>query len=161
MGFTNEIRRETAIDATAEEVWDILSDLRRYPEWNPGFTAIEGRAEVGTTLDVTFAPNAKGRSMTMHPIVLAADPGRELRWRGRLLLPFACSTASTASGSTRPSPAACASSRASGSAGCWCRSSGDSSRRRPRACSSAPTRRSPRGCRRCGRPRDETDESHA
>ena len=88
MGFTNEIRRETAIDATAEEVWDILSDFRRYPEWNPGFTAIEGRAEVGTTLDVTFAPNAKGRSMTMHPIVLAADPGRELRWRGRLLLPF-------------------------------------------------------------------------
>jgi len=84
--FRNEIRSETVIGGTPTQVWNVLSDFSRYSEWNPGFEKAEGRAEVGQTLHLTFAKEG-GRGMTMHPTVLVADPGRELRWLGRLWIP--------------------------------------------------------------------------
>ena len=44
---------------------------------------IEGRPEVGTKLVVHLVGNG-GRGMTFKPTVLAATPGRELRWLGKL-----------------------------------------------------------------------------
>lgn len=87
MMFRNEIRSEVEIEGTAAEVWAVLSDFSTYGEWNPGFTSIEGRAAAGTKLKVAFALNG-GRTMTMRPTVLVAEPERELRWLGRLLLPW-------------------------------------------------------------------------
>ena len=84
--FRNEIRSETVIEGTAGDVWQVLTDFPAYGSWNPGFEKAEGRAEVGQTLHITFALKG-GRSMRMHPTVLVADPGRELRWLGRLWLP--------------------------------------------------------------------------
>jgi hypothetical protein len=84
--FRNEISSEISFEGTTREVWDVLTDLERYGEWNPGFVEIHGRAEVGARLDVTFAKDG-GRGMTMHPTVLVADPEREFRWLGRLLVP--------------------------------------------------------------------------
>ena len=84
--FRNEIRSETTIEGTPTQVWDVLSDFSRYGEWNPGFEKAEGRAVVGETLHLTFAKDGGG-GMRMHPTVLVADPGRELRWLGRLWMP--------------------------------------------------------------------------
>src|SRR5512143_2392933 len=81
MMFRNEIRSEVEIEATAAEVWAVLSDFSTYGEWNPGFTSIEGRAAAGMKLKVAFALNG-------GPTVLVAEPERELRWLGRLLLPW-------------------------------------------------------------------------
>ena len=86
MVFTNEIRSGATIDATSEEVWGVLADFGSYGEWNPGFASIEGQAEAGTKLDIAFS--LKGdRTMRMRPTVLAAEPGRELRWLGRVFVP--------------------------------------------------------------------------
>ncbi len=84
--FKREIRSETVIEGTPDEVWVVLTDFDRYAEWNPGFEKASGRAEVGETLHLTFAKEG-GKGMKMHPTVLIADPGHELRWLGRLLLP--------------------------------------------------------------------------
>ena len=74
------------IAASAARVWDVLTDFARFPEWNPFITRIEGTAEPGARLSVEIKP--PGRSaMTFSPTVLAARPGKELRWLGRLLLP--------------------------------------------------------------------------
>lgn len=74
------------IAAPAARVWRVLTDFPRFPEWNPFITRIEGVPEPGARLRVEIKP--PGRSaMTFTPVVLAARPGRELRWRGRLLLP--------------------------------------------------------------------------
>lgn len=86
MVFRKEIHSEVEIEGTAQEVWSILTDFDRYGEWNPGFSQVRGRAEVGATLDVTFLRSG-GRTTEMHPRVLVAEPGREFRWLGRLLLP--------------------------------------------------------------------------
>ena len=82
--FRRAITTEVVFEGTPERAWAVLTDFAAYPAWNPGFVRVARRPEVGTTLDVTFAKDG-GEGMTMHPTVLAAEPGRTLRWRGRLL----------------------------------------------------------------------------
>lgn len=72
------------IDAPAETVWAVLTDFPRYDEWNP-VTRIEGPAVAGERLVVSPGPEA-GRMPTFKPRVLRADPGEELRWRGKLFV---------------------------------------------------------------------------
>jgi hypothetical protein len=74
------------IDASAERVWSILMDFPGYPRWNPFVRSIEGRPVVGTSLRVLIQP-AGSRGMRFRPTVLVAEPQRELRWKGKLLIP--------------------------------------------------------------------------
>jgi hypothetical protein len=64
----------------------VLTDFTAYPDWNPFIRRLQGEAEVGARLEVTVQP-PDGRAMTFKPVVLAAEPNRELRWRGRVLMP--------------------------------------------------------------------------
>ena len=82
-------RIETAIDIAAppQAVWDVLVDFAAYPDWNPFIRRLQGEARVGARLEVTVQPPGGSRAMTFKPTVLAAEPGRELRWLGRVLLP--------------------------------------------------------------------------
>jgi hypothetical protein len=74
------------IDATSERVWEVLTDFAAYPQWNPFMPEVIGTPRVGERLKVRLQPSG-GRGMTFQPTVLTADPGRQLRWLGRLLLP--------------------------------------------------------------------------
>ena len=65
------------INASRDAVWDVLTDFASYKEWNPGMR-IEGAPEVGTKLHVHLT------GMSFKPKVLAATPGKELRWIGKL-----------------------------------------------------------------------------
>ena len=42
-----ENRNEIEIQSTPERVWEILTDLGKYPEWNPLLCRAEGRLAVG------------------------------------------------------------------------------------------------------------------
>jgi hypothetical protein len=81
-----ELRTEIEFDGTPEEVWEVLVDLPAYAEWNPFMKKIEGEARSGAKLEVRMEPEGE-RAMTFRPTVLAAEPGRELRWRGHFLVP--------------------------------------------------------------------------
>ena len=81
-----EIRTEIDIEASPPRVWRALTDFKTFPDWNPFVLAVEGEPKKGARLKVTLR-TAGGGDMTFRPRVLAADEGRELRWRGRLLLP--------------------------------------------------------------------------
>jgi hypothetical protein len=70
------------IDAPRQLVWDVLTDFAAYQEWNPDIS-IEGSARVGTKLTVRMGASG-GRGMAFKPTVLAARPGEELRWLGKL-----------------------------------------------------------------------------
>ena len=83
---THRIETSIEIDAPPARVWAILAGFADYPRWNPFIRAIDGTLEVGRTLDVTMEPPGK-REMRFHPIVLAVEPERELRWKGKLLIP--------------------------------------------------------------------------
>lgn len=71
------------IPAPPEAVWEVLTDFAAYGNWNPFMDRIEGEAQVGSKLRVHMKPPG-GRGMTFRPTVLAAVPGRELRWLGTL-----------------------------------------------------------------------------
>ena len=83
---THRLYTSIEVDATPERLWSILTDFSGYPRWNPFVRSIVGDLEVGKTLDVAVEPPG-GRAMKFHPVVLAVDPGRELRWKGKLLIP--------------------------------------------------------------------------
>jgi len=81
-----ELSTEIEFDGTPQEVWTTLTDLQAYPQWNPFIQKVDGELSVGAKLDVRLQPVAE-RGITMHPTVLAAEPGRELRWIGHLMIP--------------------------------------------------------------------------
>ena len=82
----HHLHTEIEIAASVEQVWAVLSDFTSYPEWNPFIKSVAGVPEQGTRLKVTIQPSG-GKAMSFSPIVLTAEPGRELRWLGRVLLP--------------------------------------------------------------------------
>ena len=84
--MSSELHSETAIQASPQLVWEILTDFAAYPEWNPFIPRIDGSVETGSRLDVQLQPPG-GRGMRMRPTVLAAAPAEELRWVGHLGIP--------------------------------------------------------------------------
>jgi hypothetical protein len=82
----HEVRTEIDIAAAPAQVWRVLTDFPAHTEWNPFVRSIQGLAQKDQSLTVSIQP-AGGKSMTFKPTVLVADADRELRWRGRLLMP--------------------------------------------------------------------------
>jgi hypothetical protein len=81
-----ELRSEIEIQASAERVWQILTDFANFPKWNPFIRRASGEPGIGARLEVFLQPSgAKG--MTFRPEVLTVEPNRELRWLGHLLVP--------------------------------------------------------------------------
>jgi hypothetical protein len=80
-----ELYSEIEIAASAERVWRILTDFASYPQWNPFIRRISGEPTAGERLEVRLEPPG-GMGITLRPTVLNAEPYRELRWLGRLLV---------------------------------------------------------------------------
>ncbi len=74
------------IEATPERVWQVLTDLAAYPQWNPFIVRAEGVVGPGCRLTLTMQP-VGGRAMTLRPRLVEVAINRELRWRGRLGVP--------------------------------------------------------------------------
>ncbi len=74
------------IDASAERVWSLLMDFPAYPCWNPFIRSIEGNATAGELLSIFIQPPG-ARGMRFRPKVLAIELKREIRWKGKLLMP--------------------------------------------------------------------------
>jgi len=81
-GFETEI----FIKAPPERVWALLTDPEAHAAWNPMLHAVEGRFTPGRRVRLIMR-TPSGGTMRFRPRVLVADPGRELRWLGRLGLP--------------------------------------------------------------------------
>jgi hypothetical protein len=81
-----QLHTEIEIDASAKRVWELLTDFASYPEWNPFIRSIGGQPAPGERLRARLEPPG-GLAMTFKPKVLTAEPNRELRWLGHLLVP--------------------------------------------------------------------------
>ena len=80
-----ELHSEIEITASAGRTWLILTDFASYPRWNPFIRRISGEPTTGEHLDVRLEP-PDSRGMTFKPKVLNAEPNRQLRWLGHLLV---------------------------------------------------------------------------
>ena len=80
-----ELRTEIEIEATPEKVWQVLTNLDQYPQWNPFIHHATGKARVGEKVDITFRSGS--REMVLHCVVLHVEPNRELRWKYHVIAP--------------------------------------------------------------------------
>jgi hypothetical protein len=85
-GGMKTVSSEIEIAAPAATVWDVLTNMERYPEWNPFITEMNGTLQVGQRLKVRIQPPG-GRAMTFRPTVRSFVPERELAWLGHLVIP--------------------------------------------------------------------------
>ncbi len=81
-----ELRTEIEIQATPDTVWQVLTDLDKYPEWNPFIHHAIGMAQVGKKVDITFKSGSK--EMMLHCTVVKVEPNKELRWKYHVALPI-------------------------------------------------------------------------
>lgn len=81
-----EIYTEITINGSPDIVWQYLSELEQYPEWNPFIKKISGDLQEGSQLQVTIDP-PDGEAMDFEPELLVVIKDTELRWIGILLIP--------------------------------------------------------------------------
>src|SRR4051812_2252331 len=84
--FHKEVITEIRIDASPDHVWQTLTADSHWGAWNPFLTKVEGRLARGEKIQIVIEMPGK-RAMAIQPRVLKAEPGQELRWKGRLVLP--------------------------------------------------------------------------
>ena len=82
----HHLETRVTIDATPDEVWQDLSDLEGWAEWNPFIVESTGRVVVGERLVNRMCPPG-GKQITFRPTVTEVEPGQTLEWLGRLVLP--------------------------------------------------------------------------
>jgi hypothetical protein len=68
------------IGAPPMTVWGVITDLGRYPEWNPLFREASGDVAVGNRITLRSVHPANDRMMTVKPKIIVVEPGVELRW---------------------------------------------------------------------------------
>jgi hypothetical protein len=81
-----EIHTEIEIHASAEQVWNLLTDVERFIEWNPFIWRASGTIKCGARLTVELRP-PNSKAMTLRPSVIKVEPNRELRWLSGFSLP--------------------------------------------------------------------------
>lgn len=78
------LMHELRIRAPREQVWRVLSDFRRYSEWNPFLWNVVGEAKTGARVLIQMKPPG-GNPMRFAARVERAEERHELRWTGRFL----------------------------------------------------------------------------
>jgi hypothetical protein len=81
-----ELRTEIEIQARPDEVWQVLTNLDKYPEWNPFIKRAIGNAKVGEKVEITVRSGTK--EMVLHCIVARVEPNKELCWKYHVISPF-------------------------------------------------------------------------
>jgi hypothetical protein len=81
-----QLDNELEINASAERVWQLLTDFASFPQWNPFIQHVSGEPKRGAQLVVNIQPSG-AQATTLRPTVLEAEPNRELRWVGHWLMP--------------------------------------------------------------------------
>jgi uncharacterized protein YndB with AHSA1/START domain len=72
------LRGEIVVPAAPDEVWGLVSDPARLPQWWPGVTRVEEASDDAWT---TVLSSPKGKSVRVDYSRVEAEPERRLVWR--------------------------------------------------------------------------------
>lgn len=75
------IHESIEIDASPEQVWQVLIDFERYPAWNPQIIKLIGLPKVGASLDEWVALSEQ-KQVRFKTVILEVSPAKKLVWRG-------------------------------------------------------------------------------
>lgn len=82
----HHLHTEIEIHAPPRLVWEILTDLRAYSDWNPFIVESSGTVATGERLTNRMQPPG-GTARTFRPTVTEVVPEQSVEWLGRLGLP--------------------------------------------------------------------------
>ncbi|MFB3922126.1 MAG: SRPBCC family protein [Terriglobia bacterium] len=80
----NEIRTEIQIQASAQRVWEVLTDFPSYSLWNSVLHPIQGEVRPGGQLRVRVRPLTRP-GIRFRAMLLCVEPARELRWVAKFI----------------------------------------------------------------------------
>lgn len=80
-----DLTSKIEINSTPQAVWDILTDFKNYPQWNPILRKIVGELSIGNKLEIHLT-TVGGKSRIYHPKITKIVPNQELRWTGKFLI---------------------------------------------------------------------------
>lgn len=80
----NEVRTEIEIEGTPEQIWNLLVDFEKYPEWHPYLSHVSGTFKKGRYLTFTLK-NSEGKFKAR---LLEITPHQEISWGGNLWFLF-------------------------------------------------------------------------
>ena len=81
-----EIVTETHLRVPPDAAWQVLVDAPGHAGWNPFITEMAGEMYTGERIRITLQPPG-GKPLRLRPRLLAVQSGRELRWRGSVIVP--------------------------------------------------------------------------
>ena len=73
-----KLAQEALIDAPAGTVFDVITDLPRYAEWNPWIIRAAGTPSEGA--EITVRSLVGGRPLRVNHRILRSQKDREFRW---------------------------------------------------------------------------------
>ena len=74
------IEHRIGVQAPAEVIWEVISDLTAWEHWNPLYTKAAGEIRIGSVLQLTLA--VPGQSpQEIRPTVLEWVPNEQLHWK--------------------------------------------------------------------------------
>ena len=74
---------EVDIDAPASLVWEVLTDLERYPQWNPFCPRIESTLKLGDPVHMHISVPGTSETQPVSETLVACEPQRLLSWEMR------------------------------------------------------------------------------
>lgn len=79
----NQIETTVIIERNIDEVWEVFSNIEKYPEWSTFIESIKGELNEGEKITVFIQPpNEDGMEFT--PTLLKYAERSEFRWKGKL-----------------------------------------------------------------------------
>ena len=80
----HELHTDITIAAPPAAVWQALTDLERYAEWNPFIIESSGEVREGERLINRLQPPG-GKAVTFRPTVTEVVPEQTFEWTGRVV----------------------------------------------------------------------------
>ncbi len=80
-----EIYTEIEINASPAKVWEVLTDFKKYPSWNPFILSISGTLKKDSEMDMMLKIY-KHKETEFKPVVIKCEPEKEIRWFGKKAL---------------------------------------------------------------------------
>jgi hypothetical protein len=82
----HEIQSTININAPVAHVWQVLTNFKSYPDWNPFIVSITGKINIGAQLRVKMQLPGR-KATTFKPQIINLVPNGEFRWLGKLGIP--------------------------------------------------------------------------
>jgi hypothetical protein len=75
-----KIEHRVGIQAPAEDIWAVISDIDGWSHWNPIYPRAEGSVRIGAALTLELAL-ADRKPQIIRPVILDWIPNEQIHWR--------------------------------------------------------------------------------